>query len=277
MNQMLVAVFDTETAAFEGLDALRDLHREGGISLYASAVIVKDKTGRVSVKQEVDRGPAGTALGLLVGGLIGILGGPVGLAIGATVGSLTGSLFDLEKIGVGQTFLDDVSQTLTAGKAAVLAEVEESWTSLVDQRLQYHGGTVLRQFRVDVVEDQLVRAGAAFEAKLKYLQDELDHAMAEDKAAIQKDIEQVKTQLKATQDQAKARLEQAKAEMDARIKSLQDQAKGASDRAKARIEKRIADIKADFDARSAKLDQAWMLAEESRSRAAELGSRYGLL
>jgi hypothetical protein len=48
-----------ETAAFEGLSALRDLHKEGSISLYASSLIVKDRTGRVSVKQEVDRGPAG--------------------------------------------------------------------------------------------------------------------------------------------------------------------------------------------------------------------------
>ena len=38
---MLVAVFDTETAAFEGLNTLRDLRKEGGISLYASSLIVK--------------------------------------------------------------------------------------------------------------------------------------------------------------------------------------------------------------------------------------------
>ena len=31
--------------------------QEGGILLYASSLIVKDQTGRVSVKQEVDRGP----------------------------------------------------------------------------------------------------------------------------------------------------------------------------------------------------------------------------
>ena len=29
MNKMLVAVFDSETAAFEGLNALKDLHRNG--------------------------------------------------------------------------------------------------------------------------------------------------------------------------------------------------------------------------------------------------------
>jgi len=56
MNKMLVAVFDTEPAAFEGLSALRDLHKDGDITLYASAVMVKDKTGKINVKQEADDG-----------------------------------------------------------------------------------------------------------------------------------------------------------------------------------------------------------------------------
>ena len=42
MDKMLVAVFDNETAAFDGLSALRDLHRDGYITFYAWAVIVKD-------------------------------------------------------------------------------------------------------------------------------------------------------------------------------------------------------------------------------------------
>lgn len=263
MNKMLVAVFDTETAAFEGLNALRNLHGDGAITLYASAVIVKDKTGKLSIKQAVDDGPVGTAVGLLTGGLIGILGGPAGLAIGATLGGMTGFLFDLDQSGIGATFLDDVSKTLTAGKAAVVAEVEEGWTTPVDTRLRERGGIVFRRLRSEVVEDQLVRESAAFEADLEALQDDLKQAIAEDRAAIQKDIEQVKKQINATQDQAKARLDQAKAEMDSRINALQDQAKGANDRAKARIEKRIADVKADFEVRSKKLNQAWALTKEA--------------
>jgi uncharacterized membrane protein len=263
MNKMLVAVFDTETAAFEGLSALRDLHRDGDVTLYASAVIAKDKTGKISIRQAADEGPVGTALGLLTGGLIGILGGPAGLAIGATVGGFTGFLFDLDKSGIGATFLDDVSNALTAGKAAVLAEVEESWTTPVDARLHERGGIVFRRLRSEVVEDQLVRESVAFDADLQALQDDLKQGIAEDRAAIQKDIEQVKKQIKATQDQAKARLDQAKAETDARIKALQEQAKTATGRAKARIEKRMADAKADFEARQKKLSQAWTLAKEA--------------
>jgi uncharacterized membrane protein len=263
MNKMLVAVFDTETAAFEGLKALRDLHRDADITLYSSAVIVKDKAGKISIKQAADDGPVGTALGLLTGGLIGILGGPAGLAIGATVGGFTGFLLDLDKSGTGATFLDDVSKTLTTGKAAVLAEVEESWTTPVDARLHERGGIVFRRLRSEVVEDQLVRESAAFDANLKALEDDLKQGIAEDRAAIQKDIEQVKKQIKGAQDQAKARLDQARAETEARVKALQDQAKTATGLAKARIEKRIADAKADFEARSQKLSQAWTLAKQA--------------
>jgi uncharacterized membrane protein len=263
MNKMLVAVFDTEAAAFQGLSALKDLHRDGDITLYASAVIVKDRAGQISIKQAADDGPVGTAVGLLTGGLIGILGGPVGMALGASLGGFTGFLFDLDESGIGATFLDDVSKTLTSGKAAVLADVEESWTTPVDTRLREGGGVVFRRLRAEVIEDQLARESAAFDADLKALQDDLKQGVAENKAAIQKDIAQVKKQIKATQDLAKARLDQSKAETDARIKALQDQAKGAGDRAKARIERRIADVRADFGVRSKKLNQAWTLTKEA--------------
>lgn len=263
MKKMLFAGFDTETAAFEGLSALKDLHRDGDITLYASAVIVKDKTGKMSIKQAAEDGPVGTALGLLTGGLIGILGGPAGMAIGATLGGFTGFLFDLDQSGIGATFLDDVSRTLTPGKAAVLVELDESWTTPVDTRLHELGGVVFRRLRAEVVEDQLVRESAAFQADMKALQADLKQSIAEDQVAIQKDIEQVKRHIKLNQDQAKARLDQAKAELDARMMSLRDQAKGASDRGKARIEKRIANAKSDFDMRSKKLNQAWTLTKEA--------------
>jgi uncharacterized membrane protein len=217
----------------------------------------------MGIKQAADDGPVGTAVGLLTGGLIGILGGPAGMAIGATIGGFTGFLFDLDESGIGATFLDDVSKTLIPGKAAVLADVDESWTTPVDARLNERGGIVFRRLRAEVVEDQLARESAAFDADLKALQDDLKQGAAENKAAIQKDIERVKKQIKATQEQAKARLDQAKAEMDARITALQDQAKGASEHAKARIDKRIAAVRAEFDLRSKKLNQAWTLTKQA--------------
>jgi len=263
MNKMIVAVFDRETAAFEGLSALKDLHRDGDISLYSSAVIAKDNTGKAEMKQAADEGPVGTALGLLTGAVIGIVGGPAGLALGAYAGGLAGLIYDANKSGVDVTFVDDVTKQLTAGKVAVLAEIDEGWTAPVDTRLHKLGGTVFRQLRGEVIEDQLTRESAAFEADLNALNDDLKQAAAENRAAIQKDIERVKAQIKTVRDQAKARLDQAKTETDARVKALQEQAKTAKGLAKARIEKRIADAKADFDKRSQKLSQALTLTKEA--------------
>jgi len=263
MNKMLVAVFDAETAAFEGLSALKDLHKDGDITLYATTVLIKDNAGKITVKQTDAQGPAGTAVGFLTGGLIGLLGGPAGLPIGAAIGGLTGLLFDVDRSGISVTFVDEVSKALTPGKAAVIADMDESWTTPVDARLHKYGAIVFRRLRSEVVEDQLNREAAAFQADLKALGEELRQASAENKAAIQKDVDAVKKQLKATQDQAKSRLAEAQAEMDAKVKALQDQAKGANERAKARIDKRIADAKADFAVRSKKLNQAWNLTKEA--------------
>jgi uncharacterized membrane protein len=258
MDKMLVAVFDSDTAAFDGLSALRDLHRDGDITLFGWAVIVKDKTGKISVRQAPEEGgaPLGAALGLLTGKLLEVLRGPAGLVIGASLPGLTGFLFDLDMSRLGPKFLDEVAQALTTGKAAVLAEVDEGSTTRIDERLRKHGGMVSRRLPAELIEDQLVAESADFEAKLKALAQKLEQAVVEKKTAVQKDIEQAKRERKAVQDQAKARLDQAKAEMAAKLKALQDQAKGVDERVKARIERRIADLNANFNLRSSKLSQA---------------------
>ena len=267
MNQIVVAIFDTETAALQGMHVLGDLHQEGGISLYASAVLVKDKVGNITVVQQNMKAPLGTALGTLVGGIVGIFGGPAAAAVGATLGGYGGLLADWANAGVDLAFMDDVGKTLSAGKAAVLAEVEESWTSLLDARLRAQGGTVFRRFRDDVVEDQLVRQSAALQASLQNLQDELDKANAEHRREIKKDIESTQQQLKATQDRAKARMDLTKAELELKTKALEDQGKIAGDRFKSRIEKRMAEARADFDMRSKKLSEAWALAARAHREA----------
>jgi uncharacterized membrane protein len=266
MNKMLVAVFDTEPAAYEGLQALKDLHQDGDITLYATAVLVKDPSGAVSVKQTADEGPLGTALGMLTGSLVGLLAGPVGVAIGLSAGGLTGLIVDLSESEVNIDFVDEVSNALIPGKAAVLAEVEETWQTPVDTRLGKLGGLVFRRLRSEVVEDQLVRESAAFEAELQQLEDELAQAAAEDKAELQKEIAAAKQKLEATRAQAEARQQQLKSEADAKIAAMREQMKQASERRKAQIEKRTAEVKADYEARSAKLEQASKLAKEALSR-----------
>jgi uncharacterized membrane protein len=265
MNKILVAVFNSEAVAFEALSSLKSLHKDGDVTMYSTAVLVKDASGNVSVKQAADDGPVGTALGMLAGSMVGLLAGPLGLAVGASVGGLTGLISDLSKSGIDVQFVEDVSKALAPGKAAVLAEVEESWTAPVDARLGKLGGMVFRRLRSEVVEDQLARESAAFEAEAKQLKAELAQARAEDKAAIQAHLEDTRKKARVIQDQAKARIDQTKREADAKVSALRGQLKQASDRQKARIEKRIANVEADLEARHAKLKEATRLAREALS------------
>jgi uncharacterized membrane protein len=263
MNKVLVAVFNNEKAAFEGLSALKDLHKDADITLYATAVLTKDAAGRLSVKQSADEGPIGFGIGMLTGSMVGLLGGPVGVAVGASLGALTGSIADLARSGIDVQFVEDVSKALGNGKAVVLAEVEESWTTPVDTRLRELGGMVFRRLRSEVVEDQLARESAAFKTELKQLGEDLAQAHAENKAEIKEQIAHVKKSVQAMQDATKARIEETKRLADAKITTLQGQIRQASERRKAKLEKRVADVKAELDVRLAKLQEAGRLTKEA--------------
>jgi len=263
MNEMLVAVFDTEDAAVKGMQALKGLHEEGGISLYAWAVITKELDGRISVKQQSGEALVGTALGLLMGGIIGILGGPAGSAVGASIGGYVGLLADWARSGIDLKFLDDVSKTLEIGKAAVLAEIEQSWCPLLEPRLRQQGGTVFRRFRTDVIDDQLLQEEMTLQAALQGLIDDLDEVDAASRQDVKKSIADVRQQLVALHDRANAAIDQKKAEADLKISTLRAQAQTAAKEAKGQIEGRMLKAQADFDMRVQKLNQARALAKKA--------------
>jgi len=156
-----------------------------------------------------------------------------------------------------------VSKTLAVGKAAVLAEIEQSWVSPIESRLKEQGGTVFRRFRTEMMDDQLLQEEAALEKALDNLEDELDQANAGGQEAIEKNMLDVKQRLKAIQHRAKAAIELKKAETDLKINALRAQAEAAAKQTKARIEKRISDAQADFDMRAQKLNKASALAKEA--------------
>lgn len=263
MNKILVMVFDEESAAYEGLSLLRNIHNDGDISLYATAVITKDSSGEVSVKETLDEGPVGTAFGMLLGSMVGLLGGPAGMALGASLGSLSGMLSDLDNAGINIAFVDEVSSALTPGKAAVIADVEETWVMPVDMRVGELGGRVYRRLRSEVIYDQLLQEYTALETELDQLETELKQATTENKTAIQKHIDTVKKKITAFQGQSKEKVEKFRVNTEAKIASLKEQMKQATDNKKAAIEKRIAQIKSDFNTRSSKLKQAKVLAQDA--------------
>jgi uncharacterized membrane protein len=263
MDKILVVVFDNEKKASDGCNALRALHTEGSITLFAMAVIAKDTSGMVAVKQAANQGPLGTAVGLVTGSLIGLLGGPVGVAIGAEVGMVGGMLSDLWTLGVGDDLLGEVGKHLTAGKTAVVAEVWEEWVTPVDTRMEAAGGIVFRRTLGEVRDALIERESDAFEAEIGHLKAEYDRATGDAKAKLQAKIDAVKAKLHATQDRARTAFEAAKQETDAKIKSVQEQAAKAKGEAKADIDARIVKVRSAYKRRTDKLSEAWELTKQA--------------
>ena len=199
MSKFVVCVFDTEVTAYEGSKALQDLHRDGDLVVYAGAVVVKDDDGTVRIVDEANEGPIGTLDGMLIGTLIGAFGGPAGMLAGAAGGSLGGWLVDLYNVGIDAEFLNDVGSVMTPGKAAVVAEVSEAWTTPLTTRMEALGGTVFRRSRMDVEDAQIERDIEATNRDLDDLEDELEAAAAETKAKIQEDIDATKAKTGVTQ------------------------------------------------------------------------------
>ena len=262
-NRILVSVFDSEPVAFEGLTALKDLHRDGDITVYASTVIAKEPSGTVSVRQEADNGPVGTLVGIVTGGLVGLLGGPAGVAVGAYIGGAGGLMYDLFHAGVSIDFVDEVGASLTPGKSAVIADVDETWVTPVDTRLGALGGTTFRRIPGEVIDDELIRETDAARMELEQLRVELRDASGEAKANVEKAIEAQQRKLEALDARIGKTLAQQKAEFEARLATLREQQAKARESHRQRIDARIEELKASHATRQAKLEEARRLAKAS--------------
>ena len=231
MNRMLVVVFDKEAKAYEGKQALVGLDLEGSISLYASVVVAKNADGTATVKEEKGPAPLGTLVGTALGSLIGLLGGPTGLAIGAAAGMAVGVASDVDNVRIGDDFLDDVKKALTPGKAAVVAEIEEEWTTPLDTRMEKLGGIVYRRAVSAVRDIANDEDTAAIKADIAEMKAELAQAHAERKAKLLERINQLDSKLQTRLQKAKERRQAAERAEQAKVAFLKTKANAA--RAKA--------------------------------------------
>lgn len=260
MEKMLVVIFENAKKAYEGSQALLELDQEGSIAIHAQAVIQKNNDGTVTVNKADDGFPISTVGGTAIGSLIGLLGGPVGVAAGAAVGATAGLFGDLYLADVDTDFLGEVGESLTPGKFAVVADVEEEWITPVDTRMEALGGVVLRTPKQHFEEQRAAKEIAAMDADLKAMKAEHAQARAERKAKIQTKIDDLNRKLQNKVEQAKQRAAQLKKETQAKVQALQKKRATAKAERKAAIDKQITDIVNQFDRAavdiSNQLDQA---------------------
>ena len=151
-NENVIAVsFEEDSKAYEAMTLLKQLDSQDQVDLEGAAVVERHDDGHVEIKDQVADEPLyGTAGGGVVGLIIGILGGPLGVLIGGATGVLVGSLFDVSDADSTESALSAISQSVGAGRTALLAEVAEQSTEVVDEAMRGLGGEVLRRSVADV-------------------------------------------------------------------------------------------------------------------------------
>jgi uncharacterized membrane protein len=160
MSNLVVLTFEDTTQAGEALEALKKAQSGGHLKIDDAAVIVKDESGKVEVKNQLDTGVkwgavGGGVLGLLLAGLFFPL---AGLAVGAIGGALVGKALDL---GVDKKFVQDVTETLKPGSSALFVIGSAAHRDVVLGALRPFQGTIyqttLDTEAVEALQDALKR------------------------------------------------------------------------------------------------------------------------
>jgi uncharacterized membrane protein len=263
MSNFIVVVVPSKEKADEAFQALGELHSDGSIALYGTAVIQRDPEGLLRVCQSSAQGPLGLGVGAVVGGLVGLLGGAIGAGIGLLGGGFVGGLYDLFHLGLTQEFLASVERHLAPGTYAVVCEVTEEELAPLDTRVKQLGGMIIRERRRDVIEHILEGHIASIRRELTGLRTERDRASTQEaQRKLSARIEQTAVELRRITEKARSQLERSEEEFDARMNALRQQASRAHSQLKCEIDARIERMRSELHQRSVKLRTAWEHARE---------------
>jgi uncharacterized membrane protein len=159
--ELIAKVFDSPDKAAEELTFVHGLQRaqHGALKVRSAAIIVKDASGKVTVKESHGFSPRrGGWMGAVAGGLLGALAGPVGIAIGAAAGAGIGHAapkwIDL---GLPDEFLNRLQAHLTPSSSALVLVVEHHYLQSLAESLDRPNGILLQHTLTDEVVEELLR------------------------------------------------------------------------------------------------------------------------
>ena len=142
---VFVVTFDRLAEARAALSELRRLADEDAVAIRTAAVVVREADGRFWMPEgEQHVGVKGAAAGGVLGAVLGALTGPVGLVVGGAAGAVAGSRADAHKAATSEAALAEVARLIRPGTAALVADVDERGSSLVETAMATSGGAVAR-------------------------------------------------------------------------------------------------------------------------------------
>lgn len=142
MSNLIVIGFKDEFKADEVLLDLRKLEREYLIDLEDAVVVIRNKEGKVKIKQTQEL----VTSGALEGGFWGLLLGliffhPMLAIVGVAAGAISGALTD---IGIDDNFIREIGNTIESGTSAIFVLARKSTPDKVLDELSKFEGKVLQ-------------------------------------------------------------------------------------------------------------------------------------
>ncbi|MBK9305717.1 MAG: DUF1269 domain-containing protein [Nitrospira sp.] len=153
MSELVCLAFKDSSTADRELIELRAMEQAYALDLEDAVIVVRDRNGKVHLKQCVDVfGGAtthGVALGMLWGGLMGLLfmnplTGLIGsIAGGAGGGAITTAASDYG-IGIPDNFIRGLGHTIVPGTSAIFLLIRNFDQEKLSVSISKYGGTILK-------------------------------------------------------------------------------------------------------------------------------------
>jgi uncharacterized membrane protein len=165
VSELIVVAFKGEDTAENALARLLTLDPDLVVDLEDAVVAVRDRNGKVRIRQTMDLMSTDAARGVAWGGLLGTLVGVLllnplaglatGLALGAGAGALSGALADY---GIQDDFIKDMVRNLEAGSSALFVLGRHMDFGKVLAELEPLGGRVVKTVLTQAQETRLRKA-----------------------------------------------------------------------------------------------------------------------
>ncbi|MDH4098580.1 MAG: DUF1269 domain-containing protein [Nitrospira sp.] len=174
MSELVCIAFKDSGTADQVLNELRSLESEYVLDLEDAVIVVRDKYGKVRIKQCVDvfggATAQGVALGVLWGGLMGLLfmnplAGVLGsIAGGAGGGAITVAASEfgiLSDYGINDNFIKALGSTISPGTSAIFLLIRSDEGGKLLERSSKYEGTILKTSLSKENEERLRKALAS--------------------------------------------------------------------------------------------------------------------
>jgi uncharacterized membrane protein len=154
VDSVVVVGFSENDKAYEAFSELKSLSDQKKLTARSAAVVERDQTGQLQIKDSFDAETGmPTVGGGLVGMLMGAIGGPYGMLLGLTGGALAGGSFEMRHGDDQDEVLTQLNAAINPGHTVLLAQVNEPTVEVLDTAMGDLGGVVIRKSEADVLTE----------------------------------------------------------------------------------------------------------------------------